>query len=102
MRNPSAYVPNFLNFQICCILSKFKTLFVPKFSISNFHIGMRARGVAAGQILPARRRSAAACIPDVIGENICWHNRIYYQTINILHTQRLNMSNVNRCKVLVK
>ena len=41
-----------------------KTLFVPKFSISNFHIGVRARGVAAGQILPARRRSVAACIPD--------------------------------------
>ena len=26
---------------------------MPKFSISNFHIGVRARGVAAGQILPA-------------------------------------------------
>ena len=45
-----------------------KTLFLPKFSISNFHIGVRARGVAAWQILPAWRRLAAACIPvpDVI------------------------------------
>ena len=38
---------------------------MPKFSISNFHIGVRARGVAAGQILPAWRRSAAACIPGL-------------------------------------
>ena len=63
MRNSSAYVPIFLNSEICCILSKFKTLFLPKFLISNFHTGVRARGAAAWQILPARRRSAAACIP---------------------------------------
>ena len=30
MRNPSAYVPNFLNFQICCILSKFKNFICAK------------------------------------------------------------------------
>ena len=30
IRNPSAYVPNFLNFQICCILSKFKNFICAK------------------------------------------------------------------------
>ena len=38
---------------------------LPKFTISNFHTGVRARGVAAWQILPARRRPAAACIPAI-------------------------------------
>ena len=75
MRNPSAFVPNILNAQICCILCALLVLglgfahamliFVnffklPKFTFSNFHTGVRARGVAAWQILPARRRPAAA------------------------------------------
>ena len=67
MRNPSAYVSNFLNAQICCILimilyaslvlglglartmlifEKLNELFLPTFSISNFRTGVRARGVA--------------------------------------------------------
>ena len=65
MRNPSAYVPNFLTLRYVAYCQNLKTLFLPKFSISNFHIGVRARGVAAWQILPARRRSAAACIPGL-------------------------------------
>ena len=64
MRNPSAYVPNFLNSQICCILSKFKNFIFAKifdFKFSHGRESTRRGGVAN---LPARRRSAAACIPD--------------------------------------
>ena len=49
MRNPFAYVPIF--FKLSDMLpvaycQNLKTLFVPKILISNFHISVRARGVA--------------------------------------------------------
>ena len=88
MRNPSAYVSNFfkrsdmlhIDYDINIVRfvgswpgscahnvnfwKKLNELFLPKFSISNFRTGVRARGVAAWPILPAWRRQAAACIPS--------------------------------------
>ena len=49
MRNPSAYVPNFLNSQICCILSKFKNFIFAKifdFKFSHRRESTRRGGVA--------------------------------------------------------
>ena len=46
MRNSSSYVPIFLTLTYVAYCQNLKTLFLPKFSIANFHIGVRARGVA--------------------------------------------------------
>ena len=49
MRNPSAYVPNFFNSQICYILSKFKNFIFAKifdFKFSHRRESTRRGGVA--------------------------------------------------------
>ena len=60
---------------------KLNELFLPKFSISNFRTGVRARGVAAWHILPARRRPAAACIPAGYGPYLY---RVLFNDLNDL------------------
>ena len=46
MRNPSAYFPNFLNFQICCIFSKFKNFICAK--IFDFKFSHRRESTRRG------------------------------------------------------
>ena len=81
MRNPSAYVPNFLNSQICCILSKFKNFIFAKifdFKFSHRRESTRRGGVAnftgvaafGGGVHPCTCRSP-------VPYNTCNHTNMY-------------------------
>ena len=63
MRNPSAYVPNFLNFQICCILSKFENFICAK--IFDFKFSHRRESTRRGKFYRRggvrRRRASLFC-----------------------------------------
>ena len=67
MRNPSAYVPNFLNSQICCILSKFKNFIFAKifdFKFSHRRESTRRGGVANFTGAAAFGGGVHPCNPD--------------------------------------